>query len=228
MDTFCVELNIYLQHNIPKYNIEIKNDKYNYETFGKTFELFLINDLHSNFSHTKISDFAKNKNEYPDIKIPEYDMAIDIKCGNSFVKCKNLFQPSCNSHNDYGTISSWLTTKLRSFKHHYIIFIQYTINDNDKYINNIYFNPVYYYVGRRNDTLSYREKDGNLRPKSFQHFHQPCCNDIDEFETLLVKTNIVRNKTIALKKIKAVVSVISDVNTKLDFQDEINKLFVSK
>ena len=56
------------------------------------------------------------KNVYPDIKLPDYDISIDIKSGSTKNKDGDIFKKVTNSCNDLGTINSWITKKIHQSK----------------------------------------------------------------------------------------------------------------
>jgi len=53
-----------------------------YETFGKDIEEPIQKFLEKKLKNIKFQ-FASNKNVYPDIKLPDYDISIDIKSGST-------------------------------------------------------------------------------------------------------------------------------------------------
>ena len=71
--------------------------------------------------------------------------------------------------------------------------------------------PTFNYVGVRSGILYYREKDGNLRPKTFEEFRTLTCSSMDDFKKNLAKTNEVRNKKIAIKKLDEIMKGLADM-----------------
>lgn len=177
------------------------NQSFKYETFGKDIEDPIQNYLQQSLQNVNLK-FAPNKNYYPDVEIVDYDLSIDIKCGSTKAKKGGVFETVVNSNNDFGTLNSWITKKLKQTSKHYIIFIRYTPDQEGKniVIDEVYFNPIYYFVGMNNDALYYREKDGNLRPKNFSEFDSTQIKDYKHFERCLLNTEKIRSKKICQKK----------------------------
>ena len=146
MDDLISILREHLCNNIAKYTDEIQKSQYEYETFGKTFEKYLLADLHPIIKQYN-PQYAKNKNEYPDMGIDIFSLAVDVKCGNNYIKKGDKFIETSNSNNDYGTIQSWLNHKLNKHDHHFVIFVQYTINDTRKSIasGNLKSNKIFFF-----------------------------------------------------------------------------------
>ena len=182
-----------------------------YETFGKDIEEPIQKFLEKKLKNIKFQ-FASNKNVYPDIKLPDYDISIDIKSGSTKNKDGDIFKKVTNSCNDLGTINSWINKKIHQSKKHYLIFVKYTPDDygNNIKIDEIYFNHIYYFVGMKNNILSYREKDGNLRPKSFHEFNNSNIKDYKHFLECLHNTDKIRAKKICKKKYDYLKNILSE------------------
>ena len=90
--------------------------------------------------------------------------------------------------------------------------MKYTPDDygNNIKIDEIYFNHIYYFVGMKNNILSYREKDGNLRPKSFHEFNNSNIKDYKHFLECLHNTDKIRAKKICKKKYDYLKNILSE------------------
>jgi hypothetical protein len=113
---------------------------------------------------------ATDKNTYPDleIKTEKGSYAIDVKSVR-YIKERA-------SRNDLGTINSFAEKK-KTFKQQFFLFIRYIEipEKKDVYtVKDFFLDPYWRDVGRRSDGISveYREKDGNLRPKSWIMFEK--------------------------------------------------------
>jgi len=192
------KINLFLAKNIQLLSHEIRKPHYEYEIFGKQFEKFVSNEI-SNFLNSEniVHRNAFNKNEFPDIRLIDPKIAIDIKCGSHYSKKGSILVKTNNSQNDLGTIRSW-TKKIEEFTEIYFIFVEYSLTPLEREINRITFRPFYEYLGVKNDIISYRLKDGNLRPKNFAEFDTPHITSYDNFKHLLKATD--RNRSIKLAK----------------------------
>lgn len=184
----------------------LKSKGFRYETFGKDVEDHLVDVLvrifaKSGFIKSK-GDYivAKNKNDFPDFILnTKFPIAIEFKAGNRSRKIGSKWVIVKNSANDMGTLNSW-PSKLKKFntKDIFGIFVVYDFNDKLKIIHDIEIDHFYKFLCiTKKKVLSYREKDGNLRPRDF---NTKCkINSPEEFERLLVKTGIYRSKRIIKK-----------------------------
>ena len=155
----------------------VKNNSYDYTTFGKIVEDLIADSLDSFLSRKygikkDQCKRAKDKNEFPDyLLLGKY--AIDFKSAID----------SEEPENDLGTINSW-PDKIRKFggNNIYFLFVKYSVhNDDTVSICEVYFDNFYKFIGKSKlNTLKYREKDGNLRPKTWKCFSK----NINEWETL--------------------------------------------
>ena len=155
----------------------VKSNSYNYTTFGKIVEDLIADSLDIFFSRKynikkDQCKRAKDKNEFPDyLLLGKY--AIDFKSAID----------SEEPENDLGTINSW-PDKIRKFggNNIYFLFVKYSVhNDDTVSICEVYFDNFYKFIGKSKlNTLKYREKDGNLRPKTWICFSK----NINEWETL--------------------------------------------
>lgn len=160
---------------------------YVYTVFGTKIQ----EDLEIIFNEMKLGlSPAKDKNEFPDFS--KGKIAYEVK---SSVSGKRFA-------NDMGTLNSF-GKKLRAFSSIYVIFIEYKKERNvDDRVVNIFFAPIWEFIGKnKDDVLSYREKDGNLRPKKpsdFSPWKSHVANRVD-FEKMLDITNKYRSARIVKK-----------------------------
>lgn len=175
----------------------VKNNSYNYTTFGKIVEDLIADSLDAFFStryHINKDQCkrAKNKNEFPDYLLLK-------KHAIEFKSAINSKQPE----NDLGTINS-SPEKLQSFggNNIYFLFVKYAIDKDSVLIMDVYFDYFYKFIGKSKlNTLKYREKDGNLRPKSWKDFSQERSewNSIEEFKNAFILTKSVRAQRLVEK-----------------------------
>lgn len=188
------ELTCYIKARLTEF---VKNkDNYSYETFGKVIETEISGILESylidKFKYKK-DDFrtAKTKNDFPDFTIIKTNQAVEYKTA------------SITEHpdNDMGTLNSW-PEKIKSFGDEiYCIFTKYHENNGRITIENVYFDKMYKFIGLIEDGhLKYREKDGNLRPKSWNDFDKDIgCKSQIEFVKRLQETEKYRSYRIIKK-----------------------------
>lgn len=174
-----------------------------YQIFGKQVEE-LISDLIEEYLKEKeikyIATRAKNKNDFPDLKlnINNLDYALEHKSGRSD-----------NAGNDLGTLRSY-KEKIEKFGDRiYCVFVKYSVCNNNITIDAIYFDKIYKFIGnfpssKRDDILSYRKKDGNLRPKSWECFEKNISytNTFKEFERNIEETIKYRALQLVLEHIE--------------------------
>ncbi len=98
------------------------------------------------------------------------------------------------SENDLGTLRSYAKKKAThtAMFEIWIVYDQITPTS----VTQVYFDRAYKFVGRRRDErfLSYRKKDGNLRPKPWIMFRQQesFWNTLEEFEAAMERTVLIR------------------------------------
>ncbi len=195
----------------------VKEHNFNYKTFGVDIEPYLSSVLIDIFrkSHFIKSEkdykLAPNKNYFPDFELrSSISLAIEYKSGNK-VKFFNGKWINCkNSNNDMGTLNTWLK-KIKKFGKNniYYIFVIYKINDKNKEILEVQIAPFYKFMGKNKaGLLSYREKDGNLRPKDFDR--PPFFKSFEQFDKLFKKTIIYRSKRI-IKKHKEILKYLNGI-----------------
>ena len=175
-----------------------------YQIFGKQVE-DLISDLIEEYLNDKkikyVATRAKNKNSFPDLKlnINNLEYALEHKSGRSD-----------KAGNDLGTLRSY-KQKIKKFEDRiYCVFVKYSVcSNNNITIDAVYFDKMYKFVGnfpssKRNDILCYREKDGNLRPKSWECFEKNIAytKTLKEFENNIQETIKYRALQLVLKHMK--------------------------
>ncbi len=200
----------------------IKKHEFNYETFGKAVEQYIVGELIRFYTENgfilKEADYqiARNKNEFPEFILNvDRPFAIDVKAGNMSRKKGNQWITTKNSNNDLGTLHDW-PRRLRKFGENiYFIFIIYNFNDQNKEIVDIQIEPFYKILAlNKNNVLKYREKDGHLRPKDF--YAPSKIQAYSQFVKLLKKTNIYRSSRIIVKHSKNLPKEILKGLLKLD------------
>ncbi len=185
----------------------IKSSSFNYETFGVAIQIHISEFLINLFKSNSLNDYAiaKDKNEFPDFTLKtDPPLAIEYKSGNIVQKSKGNWVKKNNSANDMGTLNSW-DKKLEQFggDNIYVIFVIYHIEDSSKEIIDVQIDLFYKFLDLNKDGgLSYREKDGNLRPRDF--FATSPITTLEQFEDLRRDTDIYRSKRIIKKHIKHV------------------------
>jgi hypothetical protein len=203
-------LNKYIETDLGALNKELQeNPQYVYETFGKSFETYIVNKIKlfcdANYPNVVLTG-SKTKNEFPDFTLSCDDwngerVAVDVKCGSHHIKRGNgEWKLVHRSNNDLGTLNS-IDGKLQAFTEILFLFVEYSITPSERIVHRITCKPFYSYIGRTVDNLiSYREKDGNMRPSKFIEFDRPWITDIVMFKRLLEDTNTKRNIAITCKK----------------------------
>lgn len=175
----------------------VKKGAYNYTTFGKVVEDLIADGLEY-FFHNKFNipytqfKRAKDKNEFPDFLIMN-NYAIDFKAAIS----------SQQPENDLGTINSW-PEKISTFgsENIYFLFVKYAVNSSTIIIEDVYFDKFYKFIGKsKGDILKYREKDGNLRPKSWECFdnNYSYWETYNDFKEAFYRTKSVRARKLVEK-----------------------------
>lgn len=200
--------------------------KFNYKTFGVEIEDYLFNIVTKILRDDMPVDNnlyrrAKDKNEFPDLTIyVSPKLALEAKSGNRSKLVSGTWKKCNNSANDLGTINSW-DKKILDFggDNIYFIFIEYNFTDKIEEIIDVKIEPFYKFIGLNSDNLlSYREKDGNLRPKNFDE--KSPVNSLNEFLNLLPATRAYRSGRVAYKHLK--------VLSMVDIEKVLRKLFGSK
>lgn len=173
-------------------------NEYKYSTFGKDAEPLIASSIKEyfmikyNFLPTDFIE-ALGKNEFPDLKFNT--KAIEFKCAKSN-------EPPGN---DLGTLNSW-PKKISQYNDNiYYVFVAYDEEDGQVKIKNVYFDKFYKFIGVNSaGFLKYREKDGNLRPKSWSDFatSKSYFDSLEDFKEALVLTDEYRSARIVDKHIK--------------------------
>ena len=193
-------------------NIEIKRKKYQARNFGNNIESNVQKLLKKFFlTIDKSSKCAepKGKNETFDYTIhncKNKNYAIDIKVANK----------KEGPANDLGTISDWIENLKGHKKQYstniYFVWLEYeAVKGVVTKIDNVYIDKIFKYLAFRkkkdhngDQLLQYREKDGNLRPKTWNKFRRKenVIKNFKTFENLLCTTSKYRSYTIAVKHLK--------------------------
>lgn len=184
----------------------IKNNSFNYRTFGVDVEPHISSVLVEIFKKNKFikseKDYiiAPDKNYFPDFELKlSQPLAIEYKSGSKVKLSKGKWIKCNNSNNDMGTLNTWLQ-KIKKYgdENIYYIFIVYKIDSQTKNIVDVQIAPFYKFLGLNKDgLLKYREKDGNLRPKDFDEI--PPIKSFGQFKKLFQKTVIYRSRRIIKK-----------------------------
>jgi len=179
---------------------------FNYRTFGTAIEDYISDILIEVFKGANFVEsdkdyiLAPHKNHFPDFQLKTSPpLAIEYKSGNEIKLEKGVWVICKNSNNDMGTLNTWLT-KIKKFgsENIYYVFVIYKFNNVTKEITDIQIAPFYKFIGlNKVGLLSYREKDGNLRPKDF--FEKSPITSFKQFNKLFQKTIIYRSKRIIKK-----------------------------
>lgn len=187
----------------------ILEHEFDYRTFGTSIEDYLFDIIISILKKkgliTSDAQFkrAKDKNEFPDLTIKtEPNLALEAKAGNRSKLDDGVWKSCKNSANDLGTLNTW-EKKLEKFSGDdiYYVFIEYNFTDQEKKIIDVKIEHFYKFVGLNGaGTMSYREKDGNLRPKDFDE--QSPINSFKEFTDLFPATKKYRSNRIVKKHLK--------------------------
>lgn len=196
----------YLKEKLPQ---KIIDGGYNsYEIFGKEAETPISDTIEEFLKNSQIEYTAKrspNKNEFPDLEvtIDGTKYALEHKSGACCIKGEK----KSSSANDMGTINAY-PDKIKKYGDNiYCIFVKYSVSDDNTItIENVYFDKIYTFIGKGkgfDKQLQYREKDGNLRPKTWAdmdnnvvYFHT-----FQDFKNALVETDRFRSERIAKKHI---------------------------
>jgi hypothetical protein len=183
---------------------EVRGGGFEYRTFGVDVEAPLIAKLVARLKDARLvlseADYhpAANKNEFPDLTIySSPKLAIEVKSGNRSQKDNDGEWVECtNSQNDLGTLLGW-PDKVAEFggENIYFMFVEYRFTDTEKAVVAVKFDHFYTFVGlNKAGVLSYREKDGNLRPKDFDA--KPLVESYTRFDSLFRATCEYRSKRI--------------------------------
>jgi hypothetical protein len=178
-------------------NLDCKNESslMNYRNFGTAIEPFITKHIkeylikNDNYNETDFKE-ASDKNEFPDLFIIKGSYAVEYK------SAVNDNGPA----NDMGTLNEW-KRKIEKYEDRiYYIFLEYEIGEEFIEICNCYIEKVYWFIGVRggeDDVLKYRKKDGNLRPKAWNDFHNLVVywNTLNDFIKGIDKTISYRAKT---------------------------------
>lgn len=196
----------------------VDEGRFDYTTFGKHVEAplikIIIDLLKEEGIITKNEQFkiAENKNQWPDLIIfSKPEIALEIKAGNRSKKGIGGRWGVCkNSNNDLMTLNM-LQGKLNKFggENIFFVFVEYDFTDTKKKIIDIKIDQFYKFVGLNSaGLLSYREKDGNLRPKDFDA--SPPIKSLQKFVELVSHTIYYRSRRIIRKHQSIIRKLISE------------------
>ncbi|MDP3990947.1 MAG: hypothetical protein Q8P63_01485 [Candidatus Nealsonbacteria bacterium] len=184
----------------------VKTGSFNYRTFGTAIEEYISDVLIEVFKEANFIEsdkdyiLAPHKNHFPDFQLKTSPpLAIEYKSGNGIKLERGKWVPCKNSNNDMGTLNTWLS-KIKKFgsKNIYYVFVIYKFDNVKKEITDIQIAPFYKFIGlNKVGLLSYREKDGNLRPKDL--FGKSPVVSFEQFNKLFKKTIVYRSKRIIKK-----------------------------
>lgn len=196
-----------IKANWDEWQFIISTGNFGYETFGKDFESIAFSGLIKAFPEAKLST---NKNSFPDISIGT--LAVDIKCANVVKKDGDCWKTVDKPANDLGTLRSW-KGKASKFEEIYFLFVEYHFDDDVHRLVNFHLKPAHHFAGYTNGKISYRLKDGNVRPRSFKDFLSPSLfssmqHFLDEVDKAEVhrRNKIVRAQAMSVKEIEALVA----------------------
>ena len=171
---------------------DLQNNSYTYETYGKVVEKPVFYHIQSLLSDLPLEvREAKNKNQFPDIQI-YYEgqelLGIDVKAANRLRLDNDQWKPVSRPANDLATFDS-MPKKLDRWggENIWFIFLEYVALPEVQSIHRIVFDKFYTFVGTAQDGLmSYRKKDGKIRPKKFDE--PPPYPTLESFEEGLALT----------------------------------------
>lgn len=159
---------------------------------------------------------AKDKNDFPDLEVTYKGFLYSIDVKSVYFASKNTKASTLgkkvstkkSSANDLGTMFSF-AKKRNKYKSQFFLFVRY-IKDSDNpqefKIKDVFFDYYWRIVGQMSDrvSVSYREKDGNLRPKPWSKFEDDSTfyDTEQDFESAVSKTAMIRAKKIITKQIQ--------------------------
>lgn len=196
----------YLKSNLPRV---IKQHGYNsYEIFGKEAETPISDTIEEYLRFRDIPYVprrAETKNDFPDLEIEINGVKYALEHKAAAYNLKGELKSS--AANDMGTINAY-PEKIKKYGDNiYCIFVKYIVFPDDTIqIADVYFDKIYTFIGQGtgfDGQLRYREKDGNLRPKSWFDMANDIIYfpDLSSFQTALSETDIYRSKRIIQKKL---------------------------
>jgi hypothetical protein len=169
-----------------------------YTTIWKDYEdraiIEMIKIIRSEFSELTKKNFAigkpgKSKNRVEDLFVIYKDEAILI----AVKACR----ASGRTANDLGTFRQYPSKKAK-YTGIFDIWIRYDDSNLPPKVTGVFFDRSFKFAGRMSEKfgggVSYRKKDGNMRPKSWAMFDDGTChwNTLQEFETGMKKSIIFR------------------------------------
>ena len=133
----------------------VKNNSFNYRTFGVDIEKHISNTLLKIFKNNNFIQsqrdytLAPDKNYFPDFELKTVPpIAIEYKSGNKSKLSRGKWVECNNSNNDMGTLNKW-PQKIKKFggENIYYIFLIYKFDDKNKKILNVQIAPFYKFIG---------------------------------------------------------------------------------
>lgn len=197
----------YLKTNLP---YVIMQGGYNsYEIFGKEAES-PISDAIEGYLRSRgvmyTAHRAKTKNDFPDLEIEIAGIKYALEHKAAVYDFKGELKSS--AANDMGTINAYPEKIQKYGDRIYCTFVKYVVlPDNSIQIADVYFDKIYVFIGQGtgfDGQLRYREKDGNLRPKSWADMAagKTYFSDLSSFQTALSETDAYRSQRIIRKKLE--------------------------
>lgn len=134
-------------------------------------------------------DEGSDKNRVADLLVRNADEGILISIKAS--------RGNKNAANDLGTLRQY-PEKKAAYSACYDVWVRYDDSNKPVKVTGIYFDRSYKFVGRMSDAygkgVSYRKKDGNMRPKSWDMFDrgESFWNTLEEFEAGIARSRSFR------------------------------------
>ena len=189
-----------------------------YRSSGVLIEKLVTDSLESYFkkNYTSVFDTAKDKNDFPDCKVKIKERNREEKLFFEIKSAISTKRPA----NDLGTLGSFwkehIVKKvgLDKVKNLFLIFLRYSTNKDGivKNIDNVYIAHYFKFIGvTKKSFLSYREKDGNMRPKNWTDISklgEPLLNN-EALENFLVSyyTTVLYRSSRILRKHKKIIDL---------------------
>ncbi|HEX5219295.1 MAG TPA: hypothetical protein VFZ59_06980 [Verrucomicrobiae bacterium] len=142
---------------------------------------------------------GNDKNRIADLLVQSHDERILI----SIKACRG----NKNSANDLGAIRQYPEKKAK-YSACYDIWVRYDDSKKLIQVQGIYFDRSYKFVGRMSiaygSGVSYRKKDGNMRPKPWDMFDNCTCfwNTLEEFEVGIARSRSFRANSIVCEHLE--------------------------
>jgi hypothetical protein len=144
-------------------------------------------------------EVGKDKNRLADVAVRSGNERILI----SVKACRSDKDPA----NDLGTLRQY-EEKKASYSASFDIWVKYDDSVLPPKVRGVYFDRSYRFVGQMSRPygggVSYRKKDGNMRPKSWGMFDDGICfwNTLEEFEAGIVRSKSFRANSIVCEHLE--------------------------